>query len=327
MSIAVACPSCGSKLKVLDKYAGQRIKCPDCGKPLSVPEASLEENVKAFITTEPPSLRDAVARKNASRSEDDYGEELEDRRQRSGDSGRLQPTVHVSIASHSLGIASLVLGVLAFVFSVIPCFGIVSLPVSGLGLLLGVAGGVVCFMRKGSGIGYPIAGAPVNLLALVIAGFWLGLISNASKKVDEALKERGTAKQSFNPAENSPTPTAAHPEISPARPTVRMTSDQLLSQYAANEVAASRKFNDQWIEVSGGVLEIRQVGNDGSSAVVLRNINEHLYTRHVACYFSAKSRDVERLTKGGFVRVVGKCSMHTTNYVALDDCRVTETNP
>lgn len=53
MSIAVACPACGSQMKILAKYAGQRIKCPDCGKPLTVPEAPRHEEAIAFATTEP----------------------------------------------------------------------------------------------------------------------------------------------------------------------------------------------------------------------------------------------------------------------------------
>jgi hypothetical protein len=58
MSISVACPTCGGKLKVLDKYAGQRVKCPDCGKPLDVPEVPPEEVVMEFVTTKPAAPRE-----------------------------------------------------------------------------------------------------------------------------------------------------------------------------------------------------------------------------------------------------------------------------
>jgi hypothetical protein len=80
-----------------------------------------------------------------------------------------------STAAHSLGISSLVLGVVAFIVSLIPCLGIVSLPVAGLGLLLGIMGLVIAISRNGTGIGFPIAGSGLNSLALLIAAFWLYL--------------------------------------------------------------------------------------------------------------------------------------------------------
>jgi hypothetical protein len=37
MSLIIVCPSCGSKLKVPDNFAGRRAKCSKCGNPISVP--------------------------------------------------------------------------------------------------------------------------------------------------------------------------------------------------------------------------------------------------------------------------------------------------
>jgi hypothetical protein len=75
----------------------------------------------------------------------------------------------------------------------IPCFGFVSLPLSGLGLLLGIAGLIVAIFRKGHGLGFPIAGAAICGMALAIGAAWLvmvgGLREAAKSTLDETLEE------------------------------------------------------------------------------------------------------------------------------------------
>jgi hypothetical protein len=77
--------------------------------------------------------------------------------------------VHLPRRSSSLGIASLVLGVVAFLFCWVPWLGLLSMPLSAIGLLLGVSGFLVAISRGASGIGYPVAGALTAGLALLIA--------------------------------------------------------------------------------------------------------------------------------------------------------------
>jgi hypothetical protein len=72
-------------------------------------------------------------------------------------------------------------------FSWIPQVGLLSMPLSGLGLLLGIAGLVIAIIQRGRGIGFPIAGSAVSLVALVIGVFWLGLLGAAGKQ--NAAKE------------------------------------------------------------------------------------------------------------------------------------------
>ncbi len=82
-------------------------------------------------------------------------------------------------ASPSLGISSLVLGVVTFVTCWIPLVGILSIPMAGLGFLLGIAGLVGSVKRQGRGIGFAIAGSATCLLALVVslAINWIILIA------------------------------------------------------------------------------------------------------------------------------------------------------
>lgn len=85
------------------------------------------------------------------------------------------PVIHVAAPrpyGNSLGIASMVLGILAFVICWIPILNLLGLPLSGLGLLLGIIGIVIAAVRRGSGIGFPIAGAAISGVALVIV-IWM----------------------------------------------------------------------------------------------------------------------------------------------------------
>jgi hypothetical protein len=83
--------------------------------------------------------------------------------------------------AHSLGIASMVLGAVALPFSLIPCMGFLSLPLSGLGLLLGFVGGIVALSRNGSGIGFPIAGSALCAMSLIFGALWLGVLNAAAE--------------------------------------------------------------------------------------------------------------------------------------------------
>jgi hypothetical protein len=91
-----------------------------------------------------------------------------------------------------LGIASLVLGIIAVPFAFLPCISTFSIPVSGLGLILGGSGLIVVLSTKKGSMGFPIAGSTVCLVALAIAGMWFlvcaGLMSGAKKMGDDFKK-------------------------------------------------------------------------------------------------------------------------------------------
>jgi hypothetical protein len=78
--------------------------------------------------------------------------------------GRVVFEVRMSL-HRSLGIVSLVLGILAFIASFIPWAGCYQL--GELGLLTGFVSLVIALVKKGNGIGFPIVGTALSLLALV----------------------------------------------------------------------------------------------------------------------------------------------------------------
>ncbi len=107
-----------------------------------------------------------------------------------------------------MGIAALVIGVLSFFICWIPFVGVA---VSGLGLLLGLGGLVLAIVRRGSGIGFSIAGSGLSSLSLVICLVWTFALSSAFKTVDDSLRN-SLAEQSrmnMNPVVD---PDAAKPD-------------------------------------------------------------------------------------------------------------------
>jgi hypothetical protein len=97
-----------------------------------------------------------------------------------------------SRAAHSLGIAALVIGVLSFFVCWIPFLGIA---VSGLGLFLGLGGFVLAIVRRGSGVGFSIAGSGLSALSLVICLVWTFALSSAFKAVDDAVAKQSSTNQ------------------------------------------------------------------------------------------------------------------------------------
>jgi hypothetical protein len=94
--------------------------------------------------------------------------------------------VHTPKRSSSLGIVSLILGVLGFLLSWVPLVGILTLPLSVLGLLLGSIGVIVALVRRGSGIGWPIAGVVTCGLAFLIAASQVAVIGGLAEAASEA---------------------------------------------------------------------------------------------------------------------------------------------
>jgi len=92
--------------------------------------------------------------------------------------------------SSSLGISALILGIIAFFICWIPFISLISIPISGLGVLLAAIGLWMAIARRGRGIGFAIAGGAVSGIALLIAsvtglGATAALV-NASNAIAEA---------------------------------------------------------------------------------------------------------------------------------------------
>lgn len=136
------------------------------------------------------------------------------------------PTVNVQTQptrSNSLGIASLILGILAFLICWIPLVAIVSMPLSGLGLLLGLIGVVLALTRAGYGVGFSIAGSSVSALALVIASVMgLGMLAVTTGAINDIVNEMERSQAVSTPVtdtgDDKDTVAEDEPATTPQRP-------------------------------------------------------------------------------------------------------------
>jgi hypothetical protein len=193
MPITIECPACKYGGQVPDKFAGMIVKCSKCETPFVVsdgPSASNhqesgDEGEVAPRSEPPPTrhLKNAVQSGRPHRPKRILTSESEDGAKT--DFEIKSP----SRFSNSLGIASMVLGIVGLLLALIPCIGFFGLPLSGLGLILGIVGFVIACTRKGSGIGFPVAGSAISLVAIAIGSVWLVLIGSigaARKQAEEA---------------------------------------------------------------------------------------------------------------------------------------------
>lgn len=171
MAITVVCPACGGKLHAPSQLLGRMAKCPQCGQTVKVVASpdSPAEPPRSAPPRKPKSSPAAVNRGAADiiikRSEDSADGIRESEAPSAG-----------SRLPYGLGIPSLALGIVALLFVWLPLVGLLSLPLSVLGLLLGIAGLVSAILHRGRGVGFPIAGSMVSLVALAFGVVWLGLL-------------------------------------------------------------------------------------------------------------------------------------------------------
>ena len=134
--LRVSCPVCGRKLRVPDDLAGRRVSCPECEEPVRVPPGQGGPEA----TPQPAPSADALP------------------------------------LPARLGMASLALGLLSVMVLCLPFVGVVAVGLSGLGVLLGLAGLFTSFRQGavtpglgllvtslrqgGAALGLPTGGAP-----------------------------------------------------------------------------------------------------------------------------------------------------------------------
>jgi len=153
--IKFACPNCGRSMQVPENAAGKKGACKSCNETIIVPEPETE------IVSSPPRI---IRQKSP---QDLFIAATEERN---------SPSVSVTVqqkssAAHSLGIASMVLGILGLMVCWVPLIGLLGMPLSGLGAILGAIGLFIAMARRGTGIGFPIAGTAISTLAIAIAAF------------------------------------------------------------------------------------------------------------------------------------------------------------
>ena len=91
-------------------------------------------------------------------------------------------SVEIKRGVSPLGIASLVLGIIACVFCWIPLLGLLAVPLALIGLLLALVGIILAGVNKKTGFVFPISGATVCLLSIFVAFAITGGLAAAFSK-------------------------------------------------------------------------------------------------------------------------------------------------
>jgi len=81
------------------------------------------------------------------------------------------------------GVAALVLGIVAVVFSFIPVMGVVAFVLGPLAVLFGIIGATRKFAKKGAAV----AGLVLGILSVVIAAIWMAVLAAAVSSADQSL--------------------------------------------------------------------------------------------------------------------------------------------
>ena len=233
------CKYCEKKFKVKDEFAGKKIRCRQCNEVISIP-SSPESTVPKSAKVVRPSPPAVIPELTFDEFSDDYSEpqlpaRTKKRHVQLGDPYQkslvhIQPTSNIQVnvsqsnAANSLGISSLVLGLLSFVICWMPGIGQI---ISGLGLLLGLVGFILAVVRGGSGIGYSISGSALNALSLVVGIVFLSALSSTSKQLSEmSAQSSNTVPQAVpsQPDSNKKAVDSTKPDAN-ATPKAELTDD------------------------------------------------------------------------------------------------------
>ncbi len=183
--IEFQCLGCGKQLKVKDEVAGKKGKCPKCGAVLLVPSSNIE-----MLNNESVDVAEHFDSQPVSRVH--QSNQALSPQQPQLEHGHVQQApsvnVHMPKRTSSLGVVSLILGIVALLFCWVPILGLLSLPLSILGVLLAGIGLLVALTRRGAGIGWPIGGGVVSGLALVVALIQVVFIGGAIEAIDQTAE-------------------------------------------------------------------------------------------------------------------------------------------
>jgi hypothetical protein len=165
MPISVTCPNCLTTLKAPDQAAGRRVKCPKCTTSFGVPAPGAEPAIKRPGAPVPHPLQPITV---APVAEEEFDVPRPTRRRAAA-----PVAAPATGAQLGLGIASLAVGIIGAVLAFIPCLGLfIGLPIAGVGLLLGIAALIVAFTRGGQAIAFPISGAAVSFVGVIVPLVW-----------------------------------------------------------------------------------------------------------------------------------------------------------
>ncbi|MDY3552492.1 OB-fold putative lipoprotein [Gemmata sp. JC717] len=277
---------------------------------------------------------------------DDYDRDREERRARRR--LRREDRYESYRPTSTLGVVSLVGGILALVVSLIPCFGVVAVPVALVTLFLALLSLVVA-RQSGQAMGYPVAATAVSGSSLIVSLLWLAMFG-------AVFSEKHAARPPVPQVEGRPVPVPvpvparkAQPEQKPPvdpkaadeafekklledlakdrikeiirnGPGIAVTAPNLEDEFDTNPVAADAQYKNKVLAVSGKVVRVVRDEPRGLYVLELATGNA---TKTVSCEFAAKTKDaLASCKRGDEVKVRGLCAGRLNEFVKLTDCVV-----
>jgi putative nucleic acid binding protein len=207
-----------------------------------------------------------------------------------------------------LGIISLVVGILAVLFSFIPCVGLYAFIPGALGLILGGIGLVMYYTSDGR---YerkmPIIGLSINAVAILFGLSWI-LVMNHWKKEFNNFDKDFQAEMAKAEAERKKEQASAAKDVKAAAAgtATRLTAEQFFKAFEDDPDRADRSYKNKVLELTGVVKAVHLEA--GAYGVVLKGGADE--GALVECEFAedASVRAVlSRLTPGQRVTIRGKC--------------------
>jgi hypothetical protein len=95
-----------------------------------------------------------------------------------------------SHAAHSLGISSMILGILSLFVCWLPFVGFFF---AGLGLVLGVVGLVLALTRHGTGIGFSIAGSAISSVSVIFGFVYVSTLMDIANRTNSPNSQSGSS--------------------------------------------------------------------------------------------------------------------------------------
>jgi hypothetical protein len=157
--------------------------------------------------------------------------------------------------SLTMGIASVVVGVLALLVGWIPFLGLLAIPAAIIGILLSGIGVVLALVKRGKGIGLPLLGGMICIAALLLPILSTG---GASAAVSQSLAE--TSARSSSPA-GTPNPIAAGTKQHDASKSKSEKDDYIHGKISLYEVEVKYRESALNGRIPGVTFKLKNLGD------------------------------------------------------------------
>ncbi len=177
----IHCPRCRSRFQIPDEAAGKTATCanPQCRTKFVIPAATAPPKTPGSSNSGGGMVPSQSSTGVTNPDPTEITIQLATKPKRPS-----SVTIHTAHPSNSMGIVSLVVGVLALLLCWLPMMNRLGYAIGGLGVVLGLFGLIVASQQRGVSIGFPLGGLGLSIVGLVLAF----QMDNGVQKMKKAVK-------------------------------------------------------------------------------------------------------------------------------------------